>query len=141
MKSTTAILSFIILFPQLIYGSEWVSLFDGKTLNGWIPLNDRAAFYVQDGAIVGSAGSDSGKATLVQAVMCKSVEKHKPVDPAVVFAISQGEVVCFSKFDPVNEKTLIFQKWYKYAIPAHGEQEFPSSYPYGSYLSFNFPNG
>lgn len=59
------------------------------------------------------AGSDSGKAVMVQAIMCNAVEKHQPVDPAVVFSISQDEVVCFSKFDPVKEKTIAFHKWYK----------------------------
>jgi hypothetical protein len=59
------------------------------------------------------AGSDSSKALMVQAIMCKAVEKHQPVNPAVVFSISQGEVVCFSKFDPVQEKTIVFHKWYK----------------------------
>ncbi len=60
-----------------------------------------------------NAASDPGKAAMVQAVMCKSVEKHQPVESAVIFSISQGEVVCFSKFDPVNKKTVIFHKWYK----------------------------
>ena len=50
---------------------------------------------------------------LVQAVMCESIENFKPVNPAVVFSISQGEVFCFSDFDPVREKTDIFHKWFK----------------------------
>jgi hypothetical protein len=53
------------------------------------------------------------KMVLTQAVMCESIENFKPVTPAVVFSISQGEVFCFSNFDPVFEKTYIFHKWYK----------------------------
>lgn len=53
------------------------------------------------------------KMELVQAVMCESIENFKPVNPAVVFSISQGEVFCFSDFDPVREKTDIFHKWFK----------------------------
>ena len=53
------------------------------------------------------------KMVLVQAVMCESIENFQPVSPAVVFSISQGEVFCFSNFDPVFEKTYIVHKWYK----------------------------
>ncbi len=59
------------------------------------------------------AGSEPAKARLIQAVMCESIESYQPVNPSVVFPISQGEVFCFSNFDPVHEKTVIFHKWYK----------------------------
>jgi len=52
------------------------------------------------------------KIVLVQAVMCESIENSRPLNPSVVFSISQGEVFCFSNFDPVFEKTYIFHKWY-----------------------------
>ena len=32
---------------------DWISLFDGKTLNGWTQRNGRASYTVRDGAIVG----------------------------------------------------------------------------------------
>lgn len=51
--------------------------------------------------------------TLVQAVMCESIENFQPLNPAVIFSISQGEVFCFSNFDPVITKTHIFHRWYK----------------------------
>jgi hypothetical protein len=57
--------------------------------------------------------SKKAKSTMVQSVMCEAIEDFKPVNPAVVFSISQGEVFCFSNFDPVIEKTFIFHKWYK----------------------------
>jgi hypothetical protein len=53
------------------------------------------------------------KMVLVQAVMCESIENFHPANPAVAFSISQGEVFCFSNFDPVFEKTYILHKWYK----------------------------
>lgn len=52
-------------------------------------------------------------ANLVQAVMCESIDNFQPTNPSVVFSISQGEVFCFSNFDPVVNKTYIFHKWYK----------------------------
>jgi len=58
--------------------------------------------------------SEQPKARIVlkQAVMCESIENSRPVTPSVVFSISQGEIFCFSDFDPVFEKTYIFHKWY-----------------------------
>jgi len=58
-------------------------------------------------------GAQPSDATLVQAVMCESIENFQPLNPAVVFSISQGEVFCFSNFDPVIKKTHIFHRWYK----------------------------
>ena len=54
----------------------------------------------------------AAKIVLVQAVMCESIENSRPVNPSVVFSISQGEIFCFSDFDPVFEKTYFFHKWY-----------------------------
>lgn len=54
----------------------------------------------------------AAKIVLKQAVMCESIKNSRPVNPSVVFSISQGEVFCFSEFDPVSEKTHIFHKWY-----------------------------
>lgn len=50
---------------------------------------------------------------LAQAVICEAMENFQPVNPAVVFSISHGQVFCFSNFDPVFEKTHVFHKWYK----------------------------
>lgn len=38
------------------YADEWVSLFDGKTLDGWKKLGGDATYEVRDGAIVGKTG-------------------------------------------------------------------------------------
>lgn len=55
----------------------------------------------------------NGTLVMTQAVMCESISNFKPLNPAVVFSISQGEVYCFSNFDPVVQKTIVFHKWYK----------------------------
>lgn len=60
-----------------------------------------------------AVSSDRVKAKLVQSAMCEKIENFQPVNPAVVFSISQGEVFCFTGFDPVYEKTVIFHQWYK----------------------------
>ncbi|MGH9632829.1 MAG: 3-keto-disaccharide hydrolase, partial [Bryobacteraceae bacterium] len=39
--------------------SEWIQLFDGKTLNGWVHMNGAHTFVVEDGAIVGRTKESS----------------------------------------------------------------------------------
>jgi HEAT repeat protein/type 1 glutamine amidotransferase len=44
-----------ISLPEMSLGAEkWESLFDGKTLNGWIQRNGKAKYTVEDGMIVGT---------------------------------------------------------------------------------------
>jgi hypothetical protein len=50
--------------------------------------------------------------TLVQAVMCEEIKEHTPQNQAIVFSISNGKVYCFTSFDPVPEKTVIFHNWF-----------------------------
>ena len=50
--------------------------------------------------------------TLSEAVMCEGIASYAPETPAVVFSINIGKVNCFSKFDPVPEKTFIYHSWY-----------------------------
>jgi len=57
--------------------------------------------------------ADQPRMVLANAVMCERISNFRPVNPAVVFSVSQGEVFCFSEFDPVYEKTAIFHNWYK----------------------------
>lgn len=50
---------FCFASPQDAYGQEqekdeWVSLFDGKTLNGWSVHSGFAKYHIEDGAIVGT---------------------------------------------------------------------------------------
>ncbi len=55
----------------------------------------------------------NAKMVMTQAVICESILQFQPVNPAVAFSISQGEVYCFSSFNPVLEKTVVIHKWYK----------------------------
>lgn len=50
--------------------------------------------------------------TLKEATMCEEVMDLKPWNPAVVFSFTLGKVTCFSSFDPVPEKTVIYHYWY-----------------------------
>ncbi|NWH06095.1 DUF2914 domain-containing protein [Desulfobacter latus] len=61
----------------------------------------------------GAGLADQPPMILASAVMCERISNFRPVNPAVVFSVSRGEVFCFSEFDPVYEKTAIFHNWYK----------------------------
>jgi hypothetical protein len=51
--------------------------------------------------------------TLKEAYMCEVVRNFSPINPAVVFSISVKSISCFTVFDPVPEKTVIYHKWYR----------------------------
>lgn len=57
--------------------------------------------------------AEQPRMVLAEAVVCERISSFRPVNPAVVFSVSQGEVFCFTTFDPVNEKSMIFHNWYK----------------------------
>ncbi len=48
--------SAVVALASVAFGQQqgqWISLFDGKTLNGWVQHNGTAKYEVKDGAIVG----------------------------------------------------------------------------------------
>ena len=53
------------------------------------------------------------KLALKEAYMCEAVKNFSPLNPAVVFSISVKSICCFTVFDPVPEKTVIYHKWYR----------------------------
>ncbi|MBW1786192.1 MAG: DUF2914 domain-containing protein [Deltaproteobacteria bacterium] len=54
-----------------------------------------------------------GRPTLVDAAICEGVDNRRPVNRAVVFSMTLGEVICYTTFDPVPKKTAIFHEWYR----------------------------
>lgn len=58
-------------------------------------------------------GGTEPRLTLVTSVMCEGITNYLPVYPAVVFSLSQGQIFCFTAFDPVLEQTHIYHRWYR----------------------------
>ncbi len=54
----------------------------------------------------------TSKMLLEQAVICEGITNFKPLNPGVVFSISQGNLFCFTAFDPVYKKTTVYHHWY-----------------------------
>ena len=52
------------------------------------------------------------KIVLVQAVMCEDLQELTPQNPTTVFSIERRKAICFTSFDPVPKKTVIYHHWY-----------------------------
>ncbi len=50
--------------------------------------------------------------TLAETVTCEDIRNHAPWNPAVVFSLQAGKVVCYTAFDPVADKTFIYHNWF-----------------------------
>ena len=55
---------------------------------------------------------------LFQALMCEDVVGNIPKNPTMVFSASREKAVCFSVFDPVPQKTVIYHNWYHQDVPS-----------------------
>lgn len=60
------------------------------------------------------ASDTSGDLSLSSAVMCESVQDYTPVNPAVVFSIQLGRVLCFTDFSSISAQRYIRHKWYRH---------------------------
>ena len=49
---------------------------------------------------------------LVQAVMCETIKDQIPQNHGVVFSVGTGKVLCFTSFDPVLQKAVIYHNWF-----------------------------
>ena len=54
----------------------------------------------------------TAKIVLVQAVMCEDLQELIPQNPTTIFSIERRKAICFTSFDPVPEKTIIYHQWF-----------------------------
>ncbi len=64
-------------------------------------------------AVTGVVAKDSRGLSLEQAVMCDSIKDFAPVNKAVVFSMEIGKIYCFTSFDHVPQKMVIYHNWYR----------------------------
>ena len=64
------------------------------------------------------SSSNAAPLELFQAIMCEDIVASAPRNPTVVFSISQKKAVCFSSFDEVPQKTIIYHNWYHRDVPS-----------------------
>jgi hypothetical protein len=52
------------------------------------------------------------KIALVRALMCEDIKDLVPQNSTTVFSIERRKAICFTSFDPVPEKSVIYHQWY-----------------------------
>jgi hypothetical protein len=55
---------------------------------------------------------------LSEALMCEEIIDNAPRNPTVVFSASREKAICYSSFDPVPQKTVIFHNWFHRDVPS-----------------------
>ena len=60
----------------------------------------------------GASETSPGNILLVQAVMCEDMLELVPRNPTTVFSIERRKAICFTSFDPVIEKTIVYHQWF-----------------------------
>ena len=60
----------------------------------------------------GESKLSAGKIVLVQALMCEELQERIPQNSTTVFSIEKRKAICFTAFDPVPEKTIIYHQWF-----------------------------
>jgi hypothetical protein len=51
--------------------------------------------------------------SLEKATMCEGIKEYEPVNQSVAFSLEIGKIYCFTAFDIVPSKTMIYHHWYR----------------------------
>ena len=78
----------------------------------WIGFPDSGELTAQE-SVAGNVANSSRGLSLNQAVMCEGIKDFEPYNQAVVFSMEIGKIYCFTSFDYVPQKTVIFHNWYR----------------------------
>ena len=55
---------------------------------------------------------------IFQALMCEDVLTNAPRNPTIVFSIAQKKAVCYTSFDQVPQKSVIYHNWFHRDVPS-----------------------
>ncbi|MGD2184508.1 MAG: DUF2914 domain-containing protein [Desulfobacterales bacterium] len=62
--------------------------------------------------------ANAAQPSLFQAVMCEEIYANAPRNPTIVFSVTQKRAVCYSSFDEVPQKTVIYHNWFHRDVPS-----------------------
>ena len=68
------------------------------------------------GKHVGSA--HAAQLELFQALMAEEIFSNAPRNPTAAFSVKQKKAVCFTSFNQVPQKSIIFHNWYHRDVPS-----------------------
>jgi hypothetical protein len=66
----------------------------------------------QSPAPIAETSEPSQRPKLNTATMCERVDNLMPTRPGIVFSVANGQVCCFTSFDPVPQPAMIYHRWY-----------------------------
>jgi hypothetical protein len=69
--------------------------------------------YAQETKDASAPSEEVVQLTLVNATMCESIREVIPQNPGIVFSTAIGKILCFTVFDPVPQKAVIYHNWYR----------------------------
>jgi hypothetical protein len=69
--------------------------------------------YAQESTDASTPSEEIKQLTLAKAAMCEGITDYKPENPGIVFPTAIGKILCFTLFDPVPQKTVIYHNWYR----------------------------
>jgi len=55
---------------------------------------------------------------LVEAVLCEDIQEFVPLNRTTVFSIERRTAFCFTAFDPVPQKAVIYHHWFHRDTPS-----------------------
>jgi hypothetical protein len=87
----------------------WRSIFFLTTAVFGILISDGSL--AQPKKATSSPGS-SLELKMVRSVMCDDVKDNKPVNEGLIFSSDLGKISCYTAFDPVPERTVVYHNWY-----------------------------
>ena len=64
------------------------------------------------------SGANASQLQLFQGLMCEEIFSNAPRNPTIVFSVAQRKAVCFTSFDEVPQKTVIYHNWYHRDVPS-----------------------
>ena len=64
------------------------------------------------------SSANASQLSLFQAVMCEEIFANAPRNPTIVFSVNQKKAVCYSSFDQVPQKMIVYHNWYHRDVPS-----------------------
>jgi hypothetical protein len=62
--------------------------------------------------------ANAAQLEIFQALMCEDVLANAPRNPTIVFSITQKKAVCYSSFDQVPQKSVVYHNWFHRDVPS-----------------------
>lgn len=62
--------------------------------------------------------ANAAQLEMFQALMCEDVLANAPRNPTIVFSITQKKAFCYSSFDQVPQKSVIYHNWFHRDVPS-----------------------